>query len=153
MATAAKFLAQECSRELVAVIWYGECMIRYSNASFFSTMDEAPLVSMYYIQNITKLPKRFTQLLNTTTMDLASQASEVPAGLNKFGTKEANFSDLQKIYRLLQCTPDLSTTDCNTCLRMVIGNLPGCCSGKQGANVLSPSCYARLGTKCIRFTR
>ena len=56
VATRANFLAKECSRELIAVVWYNECMMRYSNASFFSTMD---------ILNITEL-ERFNQLVNTT---------------------------------------------------------------------------------------
>ena len=75
-------------------------------------------------------------------MDLASQASEVLAGYKKFGTKEANLSD-RTIYSLVQCTPDLSTTNCNTCLREAIGLLPLYCSGKQGGRVVSPSCYDR----------
>ena len=85
----------------------------------------------------------FDQLVNTTLIDLASQASDVLAGSKKFKTKEANFSELQTIYSLVQCTPDLSTTDCKRCLRSAIGDLPTCCSGKQGVKVLLPSCCVR----------
>ncbi|KAL4625179.1 hypothetical protein ACB092_05G006000 [Castanea dentata] len=150
VATAAKFLPKECSRELVAVIWYAECMIRYSNASFFSTMDEHPSVSLVNTQNITE-QERFNQLVNTTLIDLASQASEVPAGSNKFKTKEANFSEPQTIYSLVQCTPDLSTTDCKTCLVSAMAFLPSCCDGKQGEGFFRLA--VTLGTKSTRFTR
>ncbi|KAL0009701.1 hypothetical protein SO802_004809 [Lithocarpus litseifolius] len=142
LATAAKFLAKECSRELVAVIWYGECMMRYSNAYFFSTVDKVPSVCTYNTQNIAE-HERFNQLLGTIMNDLANQASEVPAGSNKFGTKEANFSELQTIYSVVQCTPDLNTTDCKRCLGTAMDNLPWCCAGKRGANVLLPRFYVR----------
>ncbi|XP_065622601.1 cysteine-rich receptor-like protein kinase 25 [Quercus suber] len=142
VATVAKSLAVVCSRKLVALIWYDECMIRYSNESFFSTKNVLPGFALSNIQNITEL-HRFDQLVNTMMIDLESQASEVPAGSKKFKTKEANLSELKMIYSLVQCTPDLSTTDCNTCLQEAIGTLPVCCNGKQGANVLMPSCYVR----------
>ncbi|KAL0009700.1 hypothetical protein SO802_004808 [Lithocarpus litseifolius] len=43
---AAKDLANRCSRELVAVIWYDMCMLRYSNASFLSTVTVRPRVAL-----------------------------------------------------------------------------------------------------------
>ena len=116
--------------------------MRYSYASFFSTLNEVPGFDLPGIQNITEL-HRFDQLVNTTLIDLASKASEVLAGSKKFMTKEANFSELQTIYSLVQYTPDLSTTDCERCLRSAIGDLPTCCSGKQGVKVLLPSCCVR----------
>ncbi|GMY34723.1 cysteine-rich receptor-like protein kinase 10 [Fagus crenata] len=54
-----------------------------------------------------------------TMIDLASQSSEVPADAKKFGTKEVNLSQFQMLYNLVECTPDLSSTDCNTCLQAV----------------------------------
>ncbi|GMY34724.1 cysteine-rich receptor-like protein kinase 25 [Fagus crenata] len=38
VAAVSKELANKCSRQMVAVIWYDQCMLRYSNASFFSTV-------------------------------------------------------------------------------------------------------------------
>ncbi|KAL0012481.1 hypothetical protein SO802_007589 [Lithocarpus litseifolius] len=142
VSTATKVIVQEqyCPVEKVAVIWYGECVLRYSNQSFFSIMDEAPLISMYNIQNITN-SSRFTQLLGTSMNDIVTKASNAPSGTQKFATTEANFSELQKLYSLVQCDPLISSSDCNRCLGTVIGNLPACCAGKQGANVLNPSCF------------
>ncbi|KAF3967175.1 hypothetical protein CMV_008800 [Castanea mollissima] len=144
VSTATKVIVQEqyCPVEKVAVIWYGECVLRYSNQSFFSVMDEAPLISMYNIQNITN-SSRFTQLLGTSMNDIVTKASNAPSGAIKFATTEANFSELQKLYSLVQCDSLISSSDCNRCLGTVIGNLPACCAGKQGANVLNPSCFVR----------
>jgi hypothetical protein len=40
---AVKEIKNKCSREKIAVIWYDECLLRYSNRSFFSTVDEKPM--------------------------------------------------------------------------------------------------------------
>ena len=40
------------------------------------------------------------------------------------------------LYNLVQCTPDLFSTDCNLCLQTTIIRLPICCGGKRGARVL-----------------
>ncbi|GMY37060.1 cysteine-rich receptor-like protein kinase 10 [Fagus crenata] len=62
VATATKEIVEQyCPVGKVAVIWYEECMLRYSNQSFFSTMDEAPSISLYNIQNIAE-PDRFTEV-------------------------------------------------------------------------------------------
>ena len=61
----------------------------------------------------------------------------------KFATKEENFTGFQRVYSLVQCTPDLSPDQCDRCLIGTIAILPDCCGGKQGARVLFPSCNVR----------
>ena len=78
-----------------------------------------------------------------TMTDLASQASKVPAGADKFGVNQVNISEFQTLYSLVQCTPDLSNTDCNSCLQAAIDRLRICCTGKQGGRVHFPSCHVR----------
>ena len=58
----------------------------------------------------------------------------------RFGIRKANYTAFQTVYSLVQCTPDLSSRDCEVCLRGAIGELPSCCSGKQAGRVLYPSC-------------
>ncbi|KAF5474690.1 hypothetical protein F2P56_006567 [Juglans regia] len=142
VATATKELATKCSKEKAAVIWYDECMIRYSNESIFSNVTVRPGVYLLNTQNITE-QDRFNQLVNTSMTDLASRASNFPIGVKKFGTNQTNFSEFQKLYSLVQCTPDLSSADCNRCLQTAISRLPICCDGKQGGRVLFPSCNVR----------
>ncbi|XP_065636331.1 putative cysteine-rich receptor-like protein kinase 9 [Quercus suber] len=131
-----------CPVEKVAVIWYGECVLRYSNESFFSTMGEDLTFRLSNTQSITD-PGRFTQLLGTSMDEIETRASNAPSSATKFATTEAKFSDLQTLYSLVQCDPLLSSSDCNRCLRTLIGYLPSCCAGKQGGNVLNPSCFIR----------
>ncbi|KAF8409482.1 hypothetical protein HHK36_005558 [Tetracentron sinense] len=134
-------LLDRCPKEKVATTWYEQCMLRYSNQSIFSIMQEAPAISMYNTQNISE-PSRFNQLLADTMAGLASRATSGQSSRN-FATEEANFTAFQTLYSLVQCTPDISGSDCNRCLRSGIATLPSCCSGRQGARVLRPSCIVR----------
>ena len=120
--------------------WYDECMLRYSDQYFFGSMVTNPNVILVNTQNISD-QARFDQLVSATMNDLASGIINLSAGAKKFGTKEANFTELQNVYTLAQCTPDLSGYDCNRCLQSAIQNLP---SEKQGGRVLFPSCIARF---------
>ncbi|KAL6207072.1 hypothetical protein ACLB2K_024317 [Fragaria x ananassa] len=143
VATVAKDGVQKyCPLGKIAIIWYDYCMLRYQNQSFLNIMDEAPRVSMLNTGNISD-PTRFMQLLGETVNGLVDLASNAPSGAKKYATKEADFTGFQKLYSLVQCTPDLSSTSCETCLRGAVAQLPGCCNGKQGGNVLYPSCNVR----------
>ena len=46
-----KELTSKCSRE-IAITWYDECVLRYSNRSFFSTVDERPMFGLLNTQNV-----------------------------------------------------------------------------------------------------
>ena len=101
VSTATKEIVEQfCPVEKVVVIWYDECVLRYSNKSFFSTMDEIPSVSLYNIQNTTE-QDRFFLLLGASMNEIGVKASTAPPGAKKFATKEANFSELQTTYSLV----------------------------------------------------
>ena len=142
VAAAVKEINNKCSREKVAVIWYDECLLRYSNKSFFSTVDEKPKFGLLNTQNVTD-QDRFNRVLAKTMNETAAQVSNVPIGAKKFGTKEVNLSAFQTLYNLVQCTNDLSGTGCSSCLQAAINLLPWCCSGKQGGRIVFPSCNIR----------
>ncbi|XP_034210866.1 cysteine-rich receptor-like protein kinase 25 [Prunus dulcis] len=143
VATAARETVKKyCPLRKVTIIWYDDCMLRYSNVSFFGNMDEAPGVSLLNVANIPD-PNRFNDVLLETITGLVPVAANATSGAKKFAAKEANFTALQELYSLVQCTPDLSSTACDRCLRAAIADLPACCYGKQGGRVLYPSCNAR----------
>lgn len=75
---------------------------------------------------------------------VVARASSGDSG-KKFATKEANFSTLQSVYSLAQCTPDLSASDCSYCLSESIGDLrgPSFNFSYQGGQRLLPSCIVR----------
>ncbi|KAJ6767272.1 CYSTEINE-RICH REPEAT SECRETORY PROTEIN [Salix purpurea] len=143
---AAKEAIKRCPLEKVVVLWYDLCLLRYSNRAFFSTMDQDPggiLPNKSDDQNILDEPDRFNWLVATTMNDTVAQATIATSGAKKFAVKEAYFTKSLNLYSLAQCTPDLSSSDCNRCLRIAFSILPSCCSQKPGATILYPSCNVR----------
>ncbi|KAL7213404.1 hypothetical protein ACSBR2_016011 [Camellia fascicularis] len=142
--TATNEVVQRCPASKVAISWYDECMLRYSNQSFtFSVSDEASLGynKLLNTQNVTD-QINFREVWGGVMDDIATRASNGESG-KKFASREANFSVRQTLYSLAQCTPDLTVSDCNTCLRDAISNISICCDGSEGARVLFPSCNIR----------
>ncbi|KAI3868641.1 hypothetical protein MKX03_013151 [Papaver bracteatum] len=52
------------------------------------------------------------------------------------------YSD-EKLYGLVQCSRDLSSSDCKKCLDDAVSHLPNCCDGKRGGRVIGGSCNIR----------
>ncbi|XP_023898167.1 cysteine-rich receptor-like protein kinase 10 [Quercus suber] len=143
VSTATKEIVQQyCPEEKVAVVWYDECMLRYSNRSFFSVMEAQPRMILWNLLDITERD-RFLQLVEKSLGDLVPVAANSLSGAKKFATKETKFTEIQTLYSLVQCVPDLSSFDCNRCLREAITNLSTSYGGKRGGRVLSPSCNIR----------
>ncbi|XP_015882334.3 putative cysteine-rich receptor-like protein kinase 9 isoform X1 [Ziziphus jujuba] len=137
--TATKEVIRRCPVEKQNIIWYDECQLRYSNRSFFGTVDVLPRIALINTANITE-PDRFRRILNATVKAAAAEAAN--GGDKKYATKEAYVSGFQTLYSLVQCTPDLSTADCNRCLVLAIERLYKF-SERLGARVLFPSCNVR----------
>ncbi|CAL5408513.1 unnamed protein product [Camellia sinensis] len=142
--TATKDVLQKCPNLKVATIWYDQCILRCSNQSIFSIDDQSGPVILYNIETITD-PNRFRDVLAGVLDDIVTRASNNLSG-KKFATKEANFTSLQKLYGLAQCMPDITSFDCNKCLRNAISSYQNCCDGKKGARVLYSGCTFRFET-------
>lgn len=132
---------QKCPREKETVIWYDECMLRYSNQSIVGMMRVSPVVFFWNTQNITENQvSRFNESLAGLLINVAVKAA---SSSRKFATEKANFTVFQTIYSLLQCTPDLTNLECESCLRQAINWLPRCCDRRIGGRVIAASCSFR----------
>ncbi|XP_050105581.1 cysteine-rich receptor-like protein kinase 10 [Malus sylvestris] len=140
VANATAVARQRCPVEKRVVIWYDECMLRYSNESFFSTVTDWPGLYMRSTQNATDPTFQFNKVIEASVNQAASEAV---GDADKFGTNQANVTGLISVYSLGQCTQDLSAMDCNRCLRRAIALLPGCCYGRLGGRYVFPSCNVR----------
>ncbi|KAL6197579.1 hypothetical protein ACLB2K_033187 [Fragaria x ananassa] len=95
------------------VLWYHECMVRYSTQSFLPIASREQGIFILNTANVTQLTGltgapvlQFNQTLEQT-MDVL-----VPKVINaalKFATQEANITRLVTLYTAGQCTQDLST--------------------------------------------
>ncbi|KAL7212072.1 hypothetical protein ACSBR2_014856 [Camellia fascicularis] len=142
VSTASKELVQLCPKQKTAIAYYDNCLLRYSNQYIFSVLDQSSPHEMHNPINITNNLDRFRQVLSNIMDDVVTRAVKDQSG-KKFATKTANVTAVDELYGLAQCTPDISSKDCNTCLSDAISNLPICCEGKQGGRYLFPSCNVR----------
>ncbi|KAL2931199.1 Cysteine-rich receptor-like protein kinase 25 [Bienertia sinuspersici] len=146
-------LATRCPGKKDSTVWYyDQCVLHYSNRSFLGTMHDSPMIPMWNRQNsldiwnVTSNMSGFTQVLLDTmwkaTLNATSGRIE-----RKFATKETkftgNFTYLNQLYTLVECTPDISLKDCRSCLKMVIGNTTELCNVKAGCTLMCPNCNMR----------
>lgn len=120
-----------------AVLYYEQCLLRYTNRALFSIMDTSDGVYLWGSQDVLDNQGRYDELVGTV---MRAAVREAATSARKLATNKANYTKSQTIYSLVQCTPDLSSVECNRCLMEIINQLP---TGKQSARVLTPSCTAR----------
>ncbi|XP_044470482.1 cysteine-rich receptor-like protein kinase 10 [Mangifera indica] len=129
-----------CPNQKEAIIWYYDCMLRYSNRSIFADMEERPTVSLGNIYN-TSNPSQFTR----TWAYLIGRLVNKAVGSSKFfATEYVNFSNFTRVFGLVQCTPDIVSVDCGTCLDNCFSEIPSFCNENLGCSVYMPSCNIRF---------
>ncbi|XP_073115512.1 cysteine-rich repeat secretory protein 38-like [Elaeis guineensis] len=149
-----------CPYDRSTVIWYDDCLLRYSNLRFLSIIDTSSSdeILMYNVNSITD-PSQFNKLVGVLMNRIVDWATSNSTKM--FATGEMlNYtnSPFPTIYGLAQCTRDLSRSQCRQCLTGILDPLPAVFQGKQGARVLGGSCNYRYeiysfyeGTPTIRL--
>ncbi|XP_059434894.1 cysteine-rich receptor-like protein kinase 8 [Corylus avellana] len=132
-----------CPKQKEAIAWYEECMLRYSSRNIFSTMEDTPDFSWrnaytFSDQEKPQYSRQFLSLSQSLTDRAAAGGS-----LRKFAVGHAAGPDVNTIYALVQCTPDLSEEDCKLCLTGAFASYWKYFAGIKGGRVLRPSCNFR----------
>ncbi|XP_017230913.1 cysteine-rich receptor-like protein kinase 44 isoform X2 [Daucus carota subsp. sativus] len=134
-------LRELCPSTKEADIWYDECILRYSNGSIFYNVETWPTVYIQFQDNATDAIQ-FNKDLNDLMDELKGRAAQ-----EKFATGNVTGEDVfSTIYGLMQCSPDLSSTQCTICIDQLKGLFPSCCSGKIRGHIFNPSCDIRYET-------
>ncbi|GLT83169.1 hypothetical protein SLE2022_014760 [Rubroshorea leprosula] len=79
-------------------------------------------------------------------LGLLYEASELAQNSEKiYGAQEKDVpSDAsQHRYVLVQCSRDLNSNSCNSCLKEIIDQIGSCCQGEGRVALLNPSCLSR----------
>ncbi|KAH0914639.1 hypothetical protein HID58_029085 [Brassica napus] len=127
-----------CPEEENVVLYYDQCMVRYSNRNILSTVNTEGSLVLKNTKNVTSNQKdRFRDLVLST---LNPAAVEAASSSRKFDARKANWTASQTLYGLVQCTPDLSREDCLSCLQQSINQLS---IDRTGERFVVPSCSAR----------
>jgi hypothetical protein len=137
-----------CPNKKEAIIWYNECMLRYSSGNIFSTMDDTPQhtwnsneswsVSDYSDDEKAEFNKDLSNLLQNLRGRAVAGGS-----LRKFAVASASAPRSQTLYGLMQCTPNLSEQDCSRCLSGAIDNFLKSYADRLGGRIRRPSCNFR----------
>ncbi|GAU24850.1 hypothetical protein TSUD_115730 [Trifolium subterraneum] len=145
LTAAVKEIIIRCPNQTEALIWYDECFLRYTNRYFpfnkivpGATLDDGNISSGVDLEIFNR---SLHGLLNDLVTEVATSLQT-----EKFASGETAVTESMKLYGLVQCTYDLTESQCETCLRDAIGTLP---NGKQGARALLSSWDSKLGPGTI----
>nr|XP_019703288.1 cysteine-rich receptor-like protein kinase 10 isoform X3 [Elaeis guineensis] len=135
-----------CPYDKGATIFYNDCLLRYSNQRFFSTVDTSQSWIEWDLNNVTDR-SRFDKLVDELMSAITDWA--VYNSTRLFATGEmmnSTKTPFPEIYGLVQCTQDLSRSQCQQCLQSILEPRPTQLEGRQEGAVLAASCNFRYGT-------
>ncbi|XP_028051190.1 cysteine-rich repeat secretory protein 38-like [Camellia sinensis] len=132
-------IRKRCPYNKGSVIWYDNCLVKYSNTDVFSKIDIGNKFYLWNERNVSN-PLSFNQKTKNLLRQLSQQAYVAP---KMYATGELKLRYSEKLYGLVQCTRDLSSVDCKKCLDRIISELPSCCDGQEGGRVVGGSCNFR----------
>ncbi|CAL5205963.1 unnamed protein product [Lathyrus oleraceus] len=144
-------LTSICPNQREAVFWSENerCMLRYSDRLILGVMEDAPYFSSNNLDDsvdVSLSDEVVTTLLNNLTSRAVKGDSRI-----KYAVGSLPGPQYEVIYGLVQCTPDLSEKDCNSCLAENLQQIPSCCKGKIGGRVVRPSCNMRFETSSLFY--
>ncbi|OMO76055.1 hypothetical protein COLO4_25684 [Corchorus olitorius] len=133
-----------CPNQIEAISWGGDppCIVRYSNHRIFGVLELEPSDAGYNSKDVQLNITQFDLVWESLIGSVVRKASMGSSRL-KYATGEAYANTFQKIYALMQCTPDLSQKACETCLTQSASYYQSFGHGKQGGYVQKPNCWFR----------
>ncbi|KAJ8749258.1 hypothetical protein K2173_018737 [Erythroxylum novogranatense] len=132
-------IRQRCPTNKGAAIWYDYCLLKFSNLEFFGEIDNQYRFYMWNVQEVSN-PAEFNAKVKYLLNAVSRKAYTSP---KLYATGELELEASQKLYGLAQCSRDLSSANCQSCLDQAISELPNCCNAKRGGRVVGASCNFR----------
>lgn len=134
IAEAGKWLRKSCPLNKAAIAWFEGCLLKYSNNNFIGKIDST---GPYYVirkQNESSpAPVEIIQKFLTHLSGIASVSNKKFAkGVFKLAGQK------DQLFGLVQCTLDLSTEECKTCIDGLVSYVPRF-TGK-GGHFVSGTC-------------
>ncbi|KAK1422670.1 hypothetical protein QVD17_17956 [Tagetes erecta] len=139
-------LLKKCPNQKGAAAWRFKCMVRYT-APVVNNYDlwfVAHEVSDIKAKNVTMLEKALSMLEGDLLRVLYRNDPRAYA-FNSLG-----YGD-QRIYMVMQCTPDILSDNCMKCLLHISREKKPCCNGAIAAAMLTPNCYLRYAHADFRI--
>ncbi|KAJ6416420.1 hypothetical protein OIU84_002305 [Salix udensis] len=135
-------LMTACPHQKEAISWGGnpfQCIVHYANRYFFGSLELSPTLALYNTGKIDATFAQFDQAWSGFT-DIVTRAS---TNSSRLAAETTDLSSTQKIYVFMQCTPDVSQSNCGECLQKSVDYYRDCCYKYQGGLVGTPNCFFR----------
>ncbi|KAG1331488.1 cysteine-rich receptor-like protein kinase 10 [Cocos nucifera] len=140
--TASHDIVSLCPSNIEAVVWYDQCLLRYSNQLSLSQTESSKEIVVWDIDMTIDVPL-FQNLVNELLSTIADWAAYNTPRM--FATGEVNFTtDFPTIYGLVQCRPDMGAGRCQQCLQEILTLIPEWLGQKRGGRVLRVDCNFRF---------
>ncbi|XP_004499784.2 cysteine-rich receptor-like protein kinase 19 [Cicer arietinum] len=139
-----RLLKQHCPNNNTAILWYPFCLFRYSNQNFFGNLTIRPRIPMFDAkQNFTSVGEfdSDAKVLMNGLIQMGSQTDLM------FGTHMFNINGTQRRYGWVQCSRDITSEECRTCLSNMLDDVQNCCMEKKVWRIFSPSCIVMYETQ------
>ncbi|KAA8530585.1 hypothetical protein F0562_005294 [Nyssa sinensis] len=143
IAEASSGIRSSCPSQKSAQVWYDLCMVRYSSTNFISKPNnnivffvhwEAPVAT----SDLDSYSQRVEYLLRNLSSTAVSSEKRYAVGR----TELLNLTG----YGYVDCTRDISSEDCRTCLVSAMEATKGCCLTKPVSWMLTPTCNFQFNT-------
>ncbi|GLT90706.1 hypothetical protein SLE2022_086260 [Rubroshorea leprosula] len=138
-------LQEVCPRNKEAIAWSEFCTVRYSTRKIIGVMEVDPFAQKHRFdsQRVPHDIKDFDRALSFLLKNLSVGAA---TGDSLFKYAVGSTVASQRIYAMMQCTPDMSHENCSACLATASGvRMRNFCYGNTGCRILQPSCFLRYG--------
>lgn len=112
-----------------AIIYYFDCMVRYSDKFFLSTLETQPNTFLWSTDPIPKKFGKFRQRLSDKMGEVIVRSSMLSSPLTPYYLMDTTrFDSLYDLESIVQCTPYLNPGKCTTCLKLALQEIIECCS-------------------------
>ncbi|XP_018511843.1 putative cysteine-rich receptor-like protein kinase 39 isoform X3 [Brassica rapa] len=151
--SATRGIKKDCPTRMNSYTWDKDvednvsCLVRSSIHSTFGSLELEPAVrypspdGIDPSKNMTLFEQEWDGMVNRTVE--AATGAETSSVLKYHGAIEAEFTEFENVYMLMQCTPDITSQDCNRCLRACVTLFKNQFWGRRGGEVNRPSCFFR----------
>ena len=137
-------IKQHCPNTASAILWYPFCLLRYSNQNFFGNLTLRPRIPMFDAMQNSTSAGEFDSDAQVLMSGLIQIGAEAPL---RFGTHMFNINGTQRRYGWVQCSRDITSEECKTCLSDMLEDVENCCQEKKVWRIFSPSCIVMYETQ------
>ncbi|XP_078149848.1 cysteine-rich receptor-like protein kinase 6 [Carex rostrata] len=132
-----------CPYHKTAWMWYNSCYMYFSSQYFLSSLANSPHQTLILAYNVTVDPARFDRAVLQLMSEMKSWAVNNSTKLFATGVATNFSTEFPVIYGLVQCTPDMTKSQCQVCLQRLIDDFPKYVNGCAGARTIGIHCNIR----------